>query len=144
MLRFVRVLRRSTTFVAVSSVAFGTACAKVDDCRRTARTVNAAVTEIEAVRADGLDVREVQGIAARYELLADEIKALGIGTPRIARLTEEYETLYRRASRGARAMAEAQTAENERALVQNRRELERVVAQERVLAVRFNAVCEAP
>ena len=120
-------------------------CAKTKECDRVIKTINPALAEVSAKRAAAKnDSRSLVEAAAIYDQLDKDLKALNVRTRRLKRAVDDYRVVFQRAARAARALTDAIEDENRRSMNQNKRELERIVAQERVLVARMNSLCQSP
>jgi hypothetical protein len=129
--------------VALAALALGSqGCGKfreISACRRVAREVNTAITEIEAL-SKAKPVDEAR-IAKRYAALAQALKPRVEDKTPLAEAVRDYVTILQATDTALRNHALATTTQYGK-VDQPRRELERLVKREHAAIVRIDVECQ--
>ncbi len=126
-------------------------CGKTRQCERFVQAVNADLEGIEQTY--GTDVRArtpetFDDVTKRYKAMAAGITALEIRHPRIKKHVQEYVALAERTAvateRTAKALRDQKKRKRhwKRAVSSQKREIDRIRGQEKLLVARLNSVCK--
>jgi hypothetical protein len=112
------------------------------ECRKLARTVNAALNEIEP-RAQSApnDPAVLRQLALRYEQLANELGSVGFSRKETARDIADYRLLFVEAAQLLRRAASAIEQKDERGVSALRLEFERIERREKAHAAVIDSSC---
>lgn len=120
-----------------------TGCSRVREisaCRALAREINPALDEIEALsKIQGPDSQ--RRMAKRYAELALRIEPHGAGATQLAGAVRDYTELLQATDAALRTHADLVQAGAPTHANEPRRELDRLVKRERILAARIDAEC---
>jgi hypothetical protein len=114
----------------------------IDECRRVAKLVNPALTEVAALtERPSTTAATYEKIAIRYITLAKVLETVKTPDPRLSPLVEELRQLYEVASKSAHGYAEALDRKDPNRLSATRTIALQQLKRERSLNRRFLSTC---
>jgi hypothetical protein len=122
-----------------------TGCSRINrtrECTRLARTVNAALEEIEGLQQTSPNrPTTLRQVASRYDKLAKELNVLAFRDEQTKRDVVEYGKLFVETANLVGMAADAAERKDDPALVRARLELERLLRREKMQTMKIGNAC---
>ena len=146
MARLAPSMLRTVCFVLVALCA--AACSRIErtrQCVTLVTTVNGALDEIAAREDAGAGGATAEReIAARYERLGNDLEALPVESPELAKTLAEYRELLADTVRQLRRAAAARDRNDRGTVAIAKRDLAAALRREKLLIMRIDNACQSP